>query len=603
MSTENFYFKDFTGDYYLSRDEKGVSHLKVVEKFTTEFPNYNQNKGICREIPTTNQDGKNIVLPRLSRSDLTLTRNGLAEPIYSIDKYNGYYEVCTGDDDYVLGEQVYEFKYEFEKVITDFADYQELYWDTNGNGWTQKFEKVTARVHFDEEVAEAYTGKSWCYVGRYGESGQERCQISKIEDGVSFTASGLSARENLTFDTEIEAGTFNVPGPETSYFFVGVFFVALAVCGLALISPIRKFFKTREKIKHYKSYFVKPEYQPHEKYSLAEMAEIFIGKKKNVKVAILLDLIVRKKVNLVRKESKIFGTKEWALKVLDLDGLGVDELAVLAILNGGDEVEVGDMVAIRTRGASSGMIKLAKKFNETVVAKLKKHRLVEKDYKIKESAAVGGAWLLWVFGLCWGLPIGIAVFEALYEEAGLEAKIVYGGALFPVLSVAVVILTIIVWRNLRKRTQKFAEHTMAGLEASRYMDGLRLYIKMAEAERLKFLQSVDGADVSNEGIVKLYEKLLPYAAVFGLEESWTKELEKYYRLEEVSSPDWFVAGITASEMSRIMRTAGTNMRRSTTYVSSGGGISGGGGFSSGGSGGGGGGFSGGGGGGGGGHGR
>ena len=28
----NFYFSDFTGDYYLTKDEDGISHLKVKER-------------------------------------------------------------------------------------------------------------------------------------------------------------------------------------------------------------------------------------------------------------------------------------------------------------------------------------------------------------------------------------------------------------------------------------------------------------------------------------------------------------------------------------------------------------------------------------------
>ena len=58
----DFYFKDFTGDYYLSKDSEGVSHLRVVESVTAVFPDFNQNKGICRQIPFTNQNGKNITL-------------------------------------------------------------------------------------------------------------------------------------------------------------------------------------------------------------------------------------------------------------------------------------------------------------------------------------------------------------------------------------------------------------------------------------------------------------------------------------------------------------------------------------------------------------
>ena len=141
VNVDNFYFSDFTGDYYLSKDADGLSRLKVVESVTVVFPDYNQNKGICRQIPFTNQAGKNITLPSLTKSNITITRNGLPENIYSIDKGDGYYSVCTGTEEYVLGEQTYVFKYEFTKVVTEFSEdgkeWQELYWDTNGNGAIQ----------------------------------------------------------------------------------------------------------------------------------------------------------------------------------------------------------------------------------------------------------------------------------------------------------------------------------------------------------------------------------------------------------------------------------------------------------------------------------
>ena len=141
--------------------------------------------------------------------------------------------------------------------------------------------------------------------------------------------------------------------------------------------------------------------------------------------------------------------------------------------------------------------------------------------------------------------------------------------------------------------KKYGTYTLRGLEMSRYMDGLKLYIEMAEAERIKMLQSVEGADVSPEGIVKLYEKLLPYAAVFGLEESWMNEMKESCKVEEIVEPDYLMTGIAVAEMSRTMRMASNIARTSTVMSSSGGGSSsgfsggGGGGFSGGGGGGGG----------------
>ena len=320
LDTENFYFDDFTADYYLSQDEEGISHLKVVENFTTIFPDYNQNKGICREIPFTNYGGVNVTLPALTRYNMKLLRNGLSEPIYSIEKYSDYYEVCTGDDDYVKGKQVYTFEYEFEKVVTDFGDYQELYWDTNGNGWTQKFNSVTAKLHFvGDDVKSSFTGGSWCYVGSYGEKGSERCKITKTSDGVEFTASNLRKYENLTFDVELKPGAFVVPEPEKSYIFIYLLLIVAVVAALMLISPIKKYVESRKLANFYKGLFETPEYQPHPKYSLTELTELYFGRKKDSKVGILLDLVIRGKVKIVKGESGLLGGHKWQVEVVNLD--------------------------------------------------------------------------------------------------------------------------------------------------------------------------------------------------------------------------------------------------------------------------------------------
>ena len=297
---DNFYFSDFDADYYLSKDTEGISHLKVVENLTAVFPDYEQNKGICRQIPYSNQGGANRTLDQLNRNNIKVLRNGLTEPVYSIDSYNGHYEVCTGTNDYVLGEQKYTFEYEFTKVMTDFSDFQELYWDTNGNGWYQRFDNLTAKVHFAKNIQPEYTGKSWCYVGGYGNKGSERCTISTIDDGLKFETKNILRWENLTFDIEFEPNTFTIPEPEKDYILVIIMCIVTVICILLLIKPLKDFLKTRDKTKFYNGLFVKPEYQPDKKHSIAEMAEIYIGTKKDSKVAVLLDMVVNGKIEFIK---------------------------------------------------------------------------------------------------------------------------------------------------------------------------------------------------------------------------------------------------------------------------------------------------------------
>ena len=588
----NFYFSDFTGDYYLSKDSSGISRLKVVESVTAVFPDYNQNKGICRQIPYTNQDGANITLPSLNKSNISVTRNGAYEPIYSIDKEDGYYNVCTGTEEHVLGEQTYVFTYEFEKVVTEFTkdgrEYQELYWDTNGNGATQRFDSVTARVHFSDESV--FSGDKWCYVGKYGESGQDRCTISDISDGVQFQAKDLARYENLTFDVELKAGSFVVPEPDKNYGYVWMTVIIGVICLLFIGFALKKYLKTREKEEYYKALFVKPEYQPSKEYGLTEMSEIYIGKKKDKKVAMLLEMIVNKTITLKKGDDK-----KWSLTVNE--ELPTNEYAdLLAIINGGLRPKVGDEIEIKRHSATSSLVSLRNTMEKKIINKLKEDDLIVSKYFTGGGQGTGNVIATTI--VLWPIVMSLImfVFGILSEVFGLDGG--YGGKMvfaeyFFQTALVMIVATIIIVVYLNHRTRKYAGHTMKGLKAARYMDGLKLYIEMAEADRLKMLQSVEGADTSAEGIVKLYEKLLPYAAIFGLEESWMNEMIQYCEVEDVEEPEFLANGFMASDILRGLNRAATIATNSTVMSSSGGGSSsgfsggGGGGFSGGGGGGGG----------------
>ena len=596
-NVNDFYFEDFTADYYLNKNEEGVSTLRVVESLTAVFPDYKQNKGIIRNIPYTNQDGKNITITRTDINNLVLTRNGLPEPIYDVEKQDGYYEVSTGTDAYVMGKQKYTFDYTFSRVITDFSDYQELYWDTNGNGWSQRFDSVTARVHFgNKEIAKNFDGGKWCYVGTYGSNNRSRCKITEIEDGFEFKAVRLLSHENLTFDIQFKPESFVVPEPETTDVLLVIMILAGVICALVILFSIWRYIKKGDKRRFYKGLFVAPEYDAPKGYSLAALAEIYIGKKANVNVAILLKLIVEKKITLIKKEEAGFlRAEKWAIKINNIDNIDKTEKITLKLINGAGEVHNGDEIEIKSRYATTATRLLGRSFDTTIKEELKQKGLTEKDYHLGASAMK----TLGVFGailfICWGAPI-IFAFGYVFLEEFLEGKIaLYSDVFLPTIT-TILLPTIVIVSSLGSNNSKYKKHTEKGLKMSRYMDGLKMYIEMAEKDRLEFLQSKQNVDISDEGIVKLYEKLLPYAAIFGLEKSWMKELEKYYNMADVETPDWYVGNIGMLHILSTVNTASSYAARASMAA-------GGGGSSSGFSGGGGGGFSGGGGGGGGGGGR
>jgi len=597
---EDSHFESFVADYYLSRDEDGVSRMKVVEKINVEF--LTSKHGLVRYIPFTNQNGKNLTVENARMLDVSIKRNGADEP-FIIDKGSDYFNLKIGDANKTLtGKQVYTLEYEFVRVATEFesvkyydSPVQEIYWDTNGTGWDYGFDKVTARLHLggladnlisaDEVTGLYHRNKSgaatWCYVGRYGENGQERCEISRISDGLQFSADNLSAGENITFVASFKDGTFEVPPVQKNY--VAVNF-AIALFGACLILSVIYFFVAtkdgRKNKRALKSRAIVVQYQPMEMVSPAQMGMIYLGDDKKLKNAALLNMLVKKQVEITKGEKKLLGGYRWNLKVLSLEGTSEEEKDLLSLLKGGGTARVGDSFELKKHSYSSSLERAYRNFSSDTSRTLRVKQMLKKE---KTSSWTGALILLLFF-----VPMGILIlytivveeYSGFGEEVCMEA--------FPISIMASVAMVIIV-AILSSRMKRIGKITETGLETYRYAEGLKKYVKMAETERIKFLQSVEGADTSSSGVVKLYEKLLPYAALFGLEKSWMDALGKYYDAAEEPEPSWYGAGFNMAVMSSVMSSAAAkpvDPSSSSSSSSSGGG---GGGFSGGGGGGGGGG--------------
>lgn len=76
------------------------------------------------------------------------------------------------------------------------------------------------------------------------------------------------------------------------------------------------------------------------------------------------------------------------------------------------------------------------------------------------------------------------------------------------------------------------EPTSAAHPLVDHLWGVHDYIELAEKDRLAMLQSPSGALTVPRGeveILRLHERLLPYAVLFGLEKEWMRELDVRYR--------------------------------------------------------------------------
>ncbi len=599
-SANDFYFTDFTADYYLNKNEAGSGTMRIEEQLTAVFPDTNQNHGIERCIPKKYNGTSILVNP-----SFVVQRNGQTEPFstYSDGKY-----LCLrigSASSYVHGEQTYTINYNVENVILQPTDseYQELYWDANGTGWSQKFQALTARVHLPENLDAARKTKLdsdlSCYVGAYGTRGTaatSRCTVSSAPDTNSdyattftFTAENLRPGEGLTFDLEFMPKTFSIKNPDPNYalyIFIAIF-VALSV--LIIVHYVKEWRKVEEKKALAKEKVVPVQYVPPKNLTVAEAGTAWLKSPKSLQVASLMQLAVTHKIELEKGEKKTFGGYHWKIHIKNLDDVSQEQAIVLEILNGGSSVKVGDVIEVKRHSSTSHLEKLGRDFSKKIDSSLRNKHLFEPETahaKIKTSSKTVVAIVVFIVFCFVGLPLVIGIAESVVKDILNDD----GGFVFLLGTIAffIHITTVCI---LSTRISKYKKRTLDGIRTSKYLDGLKEYMNLAEKDRLKFLQSVKGADTSHNGIARLYEKLLPYAVIFGIEDSWMDELNKYYQMNDIDNPYW-LRGATyfpISDFRSFTSYTSSSIYSSTASSDSGGSSGGGGGGFSGGGGGGGGG--------------
>jgi uncharacterized membrane protein YgcG len=174
-----------------------------------------------------------------------------------------------------------------------------------------------------------------------------------------------------------------------------------------------------------------------------------------------------------------------------------------------------------------------------------------------------------------GLATALVLFIALtYFAAVMDTEAEAGFIALPVLLfmpyVAVYVLL------MSKRTL-----TLKGSELVAHVKGLEMYIELAEKDRLEYLQSPTGAslkpsEVKSKQVLKLYEELLPWAILLGLQKEWAKVLNDLYGTE--GSPVWIIgASNFGDSFSNLDESLTASLGSSSSGGSSGGGSSGGGG--------------------------
>lgn len=544
--TSDFVFESFDADYTLSRDSAGLAEMRVVETLVALFPDFDQNRGIYRTIPRYYQGAP------LDLGDFSVTdENG--DPVYftqadvdtSYDGSNAYenraVELTLGTDDFVHGRTTYVISYTAHNVVGHFADSggDELYWDVNGDEWQQSFGRVSATVHVDESLTSALTGDVSCYSGYYGSA--EECELSSSSPGEFHAAvSDLGSYSNLTFAIGFDGGTFVQPDlPQDSWVITRApLWLLYGALGLLFLSFVVRFAVWRDARGRG---IIVPQYTTPDDRDLLEAGDL-VEREGTAMAAQFVDLAVRGLVQVVDlyPGGKDFGISDrFALDFVTMRGATPAEQTILNILF--DDVgEPGERVQLTTLDASTGAALYGQR--------AKARRDTTKDGRRAQPA---GSIDRWLRRLGWLIGAGyIAVFVWTFF-----VEVDFSPAVWP-LVVSIVVLLIA--SGLLVKPYLLTE---TGAESRDYLLGMRDYLTLAEEDRMRVLQSPQGAErvvtTDKRAIVKLHEKLLPYAVLWGVEKQWSRQLEVDYS-ELGEDPSWLNNSLSDVNLSNLMSSFTSN---------------------------------------------
>ncbi|MEO8095588.1 MAG: DUF2207 domain-containing protein, partial [Pseudolysinimonas sp.] len=549
--TQDFTFDSFDGVYELSRDGSNRSLLRVTETLVAVFPDFDQNHGILRAIPTT-YDGH----PTQIHVDSTTDENGQSYPL-STSFENGNIIMQVGDPDvYLTGTHTFVITYTMKDVTRYFADTgdDEFYWDTNGLLWGQPFGSVTAHVVLGDGLASALNGNAACYYGSSGSTTQ--CELAQTATGFDASVTGLGAYQNMTVSIGFAKGTF-LPAPFDllAYVPLPVLLGFVGSIGGAILAVVLRFTVLRGTRG---TGIVVAQYEPDDAISPLLAANL-VGKTKKGMAAAIVDLAVRGKIRIIEKPAEGFfasGTTFGVQRAGDDSDVDADDERVLSALFATSGLGFLSRL-LRSGGATApGLITLGQQIatlagDDAASASGEVRWLVKKDQILGQQvvsitkAVATEAQTLKLRTKPPALPIAIV---AILVVVGFILLLLGGINATTDLGIMLGVFGTIVaaWLGVGALIMLGGQRplTKAGALAVEHLEGLKEYIRLAEADRLQMLQSVTGAErtpldktaAGGPDIVKIYEKLLPYAVIFGLEKEWAGELAKYY---DETPPDWY----------------------------------------------------------------
>lgn len=509
---------DFDQTININKD----SSLDIRETIAYDFGDLEKH-GIYREIPYRYEArGGNFKL----RIDDVSVQDGAGNDLdFETSKEGNDLRIKIGDADKTIsGQQTYVIGYRVRRAINFFADHDELYWNVVGDKWQADIAQSKATLVLPEIVKEEQL-KMDCFSGAYGETGS--CvskrfvyeNAGEVKQAV-FIDDVLPMGRGFTVVLSLPKGLITEPSWFTSLLDIVIDNIILGLpllVAIALFYLWQRFGRDQAGQGTIVAQFDAP----------AGLSPMAVGTLVDERAdnkdfsANLISLAVKGYLRIVRMPaSSWFKKDDYALVFLSGSGttelpLTRSETALLKALGKKEYAEkdkdrlaeIAKLAELGTVSAAVCLSDLKQKFYKDLT-KLKSDiydELTENGYFRANPQSIRGT-----FGLVGAVvaflslflagPFGILAFGAV----GLSGLMIFVAGFF------------------------MAARTRDGSLAREHILGLKDYLSVAEADRLKF----HNAPAKEP---RVFEKLLPFAMVLGVEKEWAKQFDGISQAE----PDWY----------------------------------------------------------------
>ncbi len=477
--------------------------IDVEEKIVYDFGNTKRH-GIYREIPYKYKArGGNYVL-KIDGVAVT-DEAGNTYKFRSI-KEGSRLKIRVGDPDkHVTGRRVYMISYSVNGAINFFDDYGELYWNVTGDEWEVPINKASAIIALPLGVSLDQV-KIGCFAGKVGSnelcSGPKGNNYTKEDElqrvFAKFEHAKLAAGEGMTTVVGLPKGVIREP---TLVEKLGRITRDNWVVVVPILTVVVLFYVWLTHGRDPKGRgTIMPQYSPPAGLSPSQVGTIIDERADRVDIsADIVYMAVGGYLKIRRLEVKRFLGKKVDYELVRLKGADSN----------------------LSKPESELFSKLFEKNTETVKISDLKNRfykdwakvrsivyksMVENNYFPKNPARVRTAYAV----------IGIFLLGA-----GGILSFFFGGVIGAV-SMAVSGLVVALFGMV------MPVKTRKGAIMKEYILGLKMYLSVAEKERLKF----HNAPEKNP---ELFDKLLPFAMALKVEKEWAKQFEDIYK----EPPRWY----------------------------------------------------------------